>query len=137
MLFQLFYRSRSAEPITDGLVLDILGASRRNNAVVEVTGLLLCRDRFFLQLLEGQETNVRTLFQKIEKDDRHRDVKVVLETAADRRIFSAWEMGYLHPRLTKTNVDRLWPMLDRHLTGDKSAQAKILAILEGFNSVSI
>ncbi len=42
MIFQLFYLSRSAVPITDGLILATLETSRRNNARLDLTGRDFC-----------------------------------------------------------------------------------------------
>jgi len=44
---------------------DILTASRRNNALMGISGLLLFIDGGFLQMLEGEERAVRELYTRV------------------------------------------------------------------------
>jgi len=54
-------------------------------------------DGQFLQVLEGEQEVVSALLEKISKDHRHRDIKVVYKTAIERRTFNAWQMAYVSP----------------------------------------
>jgi len=75
----------------------ILVDSRVSNKLADVTGLLVYVDGKFLQVLEGEQEVVTVLFEKISKDRRHKDVKVVYETGIERRTFNAWQMAYVSP----------------------------------------
>ena len=52
---QLLYVSNTLSDLAPGALDDILTASRRNNAMMGITGLLLYIDGGFLQMLEGDE----------------------------------------------------------------------------------
>jgi hypothetical protein len=62
----------------DGLT-SLLNKSRVDNLANDITGMLLYMEgRYFseyegrfMQVLEGSESNVRKLFEKIAKDERH------------------------------------------------------------------
>ena len=54
-------------------------------------------DGTFLQLLEGEQEIVSNLLDKISKDPRHTDVKVVYKTGVERRTFNDWQMAYVSP----------------------------------------
>ena len=104
-VFQIVYRSIAKEGLSQADLKSILGASRRNNPAQGVTGLLVLRDGFFLQLLEGHETAVRSLVEKIKKDSRHTGFTVLAEVPGGERIFTQWSMGYLDPNSRPPTLD--------------------------------
>ena len=70
-----------------------------------ITGMLLCAGRSFLQVIEGEKKNVETLIRSIEKDDRHRNITVIIREPIPERSFGEWTMGYAD--LKKVDVDTL------------------------------
>ena len=75
-------------------LIELLRLARRNNARLGVTGMLLYKEGRFMQALEGEETVVRTLLQKIAADPRHCDLKLLDEGFTDEREFGDWSMGF-------------------------------------------
>ena len=104
-VFQIVYRSIAKEGLTQVDVKSILNSSRKNNPALGVTGLLVLRDGFFLQLLEGGETAVRSLVERIKKDSRHTGFTVLAEISSGERIFTQWSMGYLDPASAPPTLD--------------------------------
>jgi Sensors of blue-light using FAD len=94
---QLLYVSNTASEIVPGDLDDILTASRRNNALIGVTGLLLFIDGGFLQMLEGEEIAVRTLYARIAVDRRHVNPRLMLDREMPARAFPGWSMGFERP----------------------------------------
>lgn len=92
--FRLVYRSRSRIPSDDRSVAlaDIFSEARANNKRAGITGALLVTDHWFVQALEGDESAVRGLYERIAKDARHDEV-TVLETTAAARVFGRWAMA--------------------------------------------
>ena len=120
MLHELIYLSTSipAEP-EQALLDDILAVSRKYNAAHGITGVLLHESGQYLQLLEGEREAVRRLYyDKIVPDPRHRDARVTLEHAIDKRSFATWSMGY--GRLADLVPDRDLN-LDSYLAGGIAA----------------
>jgi hypothetical protein len=76
---QLLYVSNPTSELTPSALDKILTASRANNALLGVTGLLLHIDGGFLQMLEGEEIAVRTLYTRIAADRRHSDPRILLD----------------------------------------------------------
>jgi hypothetical protein len=70
----------------------ILSASARNNPARGITGLLLFNGRNFLQLLEGEETEVAALMDTITADPRHSGVSVLDRRGIDQRACPDWAM---------------------------------------------
>lgn len=93
-LIALTYVSMAATPMTKQEVLDILEVSRKNNAANNITGMLLYRDPYFIQVLEGEEPVINALYDKIRHDDRHQNILTVQKDPIDARSFSDWAMGF-------------------------------------------
>jgi hypothetical protein len=75
----------------------ILRKARINNKTADITGLLVYVDNIFLQILEGNRTEVLKLFSTISKDPRHTEVKIIHEDEAEKRVFPSWQMAYASP----------------------------------------
>jgi hypothetical protein len=90
----IVYSSTATRPLSDVDFSALLTTSRRNNARVDVTGLLLYRKGRFLQVLEGPEAGVRDRLRLIESDARHTDVRVLVEERSKQRQFPDWTMAY-------------------------------------------
>ena len=93
-LFQLIYVSAGLPGLSEAEVAGILAAARAHNPAREITGLLLCLEDAFLQVLEGPEAEVRALFERIREDPRHSQVLCLVTQAIAEREFPGWSMGY-------------------------------------------
>lgn len=91
---RLIYISTSRQVIATDELDRILTISRRNNAAVGVTGLLIAGGRRFLQALEGPEGAVQATFERIGRDPRHYAVVTLRRDAIATRAFPDWTMGY-------------------------------------------
>jgi hypothetical protein len=95
MLQRLIYMSAATDLFTPPDLEDILARSRRNNAAVGLTGLLIFHDGNFLQVLEGEPDRVRACYQRITGDRRHSGCLALPATERADRQFGAWDMAYL------------------------------------------
>ncbi|MBA3883061.1 MAG: BLUF domain-containing protein [Chthoniobacterales bacterium] len=93
-LYFLIYVSIASDPLGNERLLDILRASRENNSRNDITGLLLYKERRFMQILEGPETLVCATYARILGDPRHREVTVLLKGGTAERDFADWAMGF-------------------------------------------
>lgn len=93
-MFQLIYASRVRADIKAHELEDLIRQARENNAAHGITGLLLFNGQTFVQILEGDEADVRRLFRDIDRDPRHDNVTVLSEGSVDHRIFPSWRMGF-------------------------------------------
>ena len=92
-MIRLLYISTSRQRPTPADLADILRTSRRNNAAVGVSGLLIVGGRRFLQALEGPQDAVMATYHRIAQDPRHYAiVQLTCETIAERQ-FGDWAMG--------------------------------------------
>jgi hypothetical protein len=82
---------RSGGPIHDR-IRDILIESVTNNRRDDITGALIHDDKWFAQALEGPETMVSATFERILRDPRHSDVRLIKMQPVPARRFAAWWM---------------------------------------------
>lgn len=91
-LARLVYVSEATRPLTPAELYRLHELSRRRNALMGVTGILLHRAGRFMQLLEGPKPAVRALFQKISRDPRHHGVTRLLYEPTDHRLHRDWHL---------------------------------------------
>ena len=94
---QLLYVSNTLPDLQPSVLNDILTASRRNNAMIGITGLLLYIDGGFLQMLEGDELTLRGLYSRVAADRRHSELRLMLDREVGERAFPGWSMGFERP----------------------------------------
>lgn len=92
----LVYVSFATHPMSDAELHLILAKAREKNKRLNVTGMLLYREGFFMQALEGEKQVVDALFAIIRHDKRHHKLWVVYEQEIKERIFKSWAMGFNH-----------------------------------------
>jgi len=93
-MLTIVYISTARGEITRAMCTDILTASRANNPVAAITGLLVAGRKRFLQALEGPASAVRATYARIAADPRHFACVVLAERTTDTRQFGDWAMGY-------------------------------------------
>lgn len=94
-MYRTIYISAASGPVDEAVIQGLLEVSRRNNARLGVTGLMLYHDGNFLQVLEGEEAVVTALYDRIALDGRHRGVIRLLGGPITERAFPDWQMGYV------------------------------------------
>lgn len=125
MLSQLIYVSVRKENCTDEEIQKILEASNRKNGDRDITGVLLYSESKFIQVLEGAQSEVLELYDKIKGDDRHKNVIMISLKPIEKRYFPSWQMG--SKRIDTKNFEFLTDM-------DRQAQAEFKALLNGAES---
>lgn len=93
-MIRLIYISTTRQPHTPAELDQILRVSRRNNAAVGVSGLLIAGGNRFLQVLEGDEAAVGRTYERICGDPRHFATVVLSQRPITERAFGAWDMGF-------------------------------------------
>ena len=137
-LTQLLYVSTITPGVSPDNVMAIHVESQRKNAARDVTGLLLYGRGNFMQLIEGDGAVVTTLYDRVARDPRHRDVRTLFCGPAKRRLFPTWNMGLVVLDRTQSPVDRarLEAVLDAVARADRSATTgqKVLGLLKDFRA---
>ncbi len=94
MLYSLVYTSKAIRDYGQDDLLSLLLQARNRNEHLEITGMLLYTDCRFVQVLEGEEETVLSLYNEIREDSRHINVTSLAQNNIDKRMFPDWTMGY-------------------------------------------
>ncbi|WP_405569340.1 BLUF domain-containing protein [Winogradskyella sp. Asnod2-B02-A] len=92
-LRQIIYTSQASEQFNKRSLLDLLHTSRGYNTIDNISGILMHRDGYFLQIIEGEQDVVEDLFQRLSNDTRHKNIKIIHDRSVESRLFSNWAMG--------------------------------------------
>jgi len=93
-MLSLVYASSAVHLFSEEDLKDLLRQSRDNNTRLGLTGMLLYKDGNFLQVLEGPESALTGLYEKIQSDPRHYHVLKLMRKPIQEREFAAWSMGF-------------------------------------------
>src|ERR1700744_3505221 len=93
-MYYIIYLSAGTTWFNEDQLKEILTVSNVNNTRDNITGLLLYGDGTFMQLLEGDENNVKAAFQKISLDKRHSGIATIASGPITERNFPQWAMGF-------------------------------------------
>jgi len=94
LLHSLVYMSSATEPFDDDALDAVLEQARARNTADGLTGLLVHRGGRFMQLLEGPHDAVVATYARIVGDERHDDVRLLVEESIHTRRFPDWSMAY-------------------------------------------
>jgi hypothetical protein len=88
------YVSIASQEMSDNHLQNLLNKARENNEQLAITGMLLYRDGFFIQALEGEQKAIEDLYTIISQDKRHKDLILIYEQPIENRRFPDWTMGF-------------------------------------------
>lgn len=132
-VFHLVYFSEAVDDLSYTDLQDILEVSRKNNARDNITGLLIYRDDFFIQVLEGDQDKVEATLEKIRHDDRHYKVKILLQGMTTSPLFQDWHMAFHDGDLSSNHN----PYIEKLFNDPKSLKmTDVLPLLQAFKALS-
>ena len=94
-MLEIVYTSAAVTLFTEAQLEAVLAHAWARNARRGVTGMLLYDRGSFLQVIEGETSATRGLFEVINKDARHRRIIKISEAAITTRTFDQRSMGYV------------------------------------------
>lgn len=93
-LVQLLYCSTPTSKFSISDIDTILERCSKNNPARDVTGFLIFDGKTFVQLLEGPTDSVKEIIEKINGDERHENIRILVHEPTGSRHFGAWFMAY-------------------------------------------
>jgi hypothetical protein len=135
---QLVYISEESTASSPTDLLKILKTSRANNAIQNITGILLYDAGRYFQVLEGVEEAITRLFRNISQDDRHSNVKLLYLEKAPARLFPNWTMNMFNLNENRdkdlTELKKILSQVDRKES--VSADPLVLQLIAAFEEAS-
>jgi len=127
MLIRLIYLSKPVGSQTAALTESIVRKAHTWNTQNDITGMLCEGQGVYLQALEGERSQVTSLYARIHADPRHKDLELLhCESIVERR-YRGWSMA----RVSLSDVDPqtkiVWPEFDPYSVSG----ARVMAIIDG------
>lgn len=94
MNFIISYISTASQHATESVVNDPLVFVEHENNRKKVSGILIYADGTFFQIIEGEETIIKPLFNKILKDPRHHHIIKLLDKPSSKISFSKYHSSF-------------------------------------------
>jgi len=125
-MYYIIYLSAGVNWFSEKELTDVLEISNINNAQCDVTGLLLYSEGSFIQLLEGEEQIVKTTFNRINQDQRHKGMTIIASGIIGYRNFPEWAMGFKSIHANDFNeLDGYLDPSNKDFLGDKEKHLSI------------
>ena len=112
------------QPVTT--VPRLLAQARSLNAQRQITGLLVFDGMRFCQHFEGPRDGAMALMERIARDPRHTQVRIVYQGPLDQRHYGRFGMGYAEP-------DAPDAIANLHLRDGPAALAHFIALRPTFD----
>lgn len=93
-MYQLIYQSACRAGLTTDGLRRIARESVVRNRERGISGVMLVQDTTVLQVIEGEEDAVRSLYHAISQDTRHGGCTILLTRECETRSFPDWRMGF-------------------------------------------
>lgn len=95
-MYHIVYSSKATFPVSEAVLGELLQRWRANNERDNITGILLYseQEQRFLQLIEGEQEVIFTLYRHIERDYRHCRLLKLADGPIAQRSFASWRMGF-------------------------------------------
>ena len=103
-LSTLIYCSRISADLNITGVYDILEHSTHYNTQHNITGMLVFNSRYFLQAIEGPQTPILVLREKIQRDKRHRNFVMLGHEKITKLTWANWSMSLVTPTPANRNI---------------------------------
>ena len=95
MLSQMLYISTAVGPVTTAVTGTILRSAQAHNAANGITGVLCQGQGIYVQVLEGERSQIDALYARIVLDKRHHNVTLRQQTDISQRRYGKWAMAHI------------------------------------------
>jgi len=133
----IIYVSRAAFEMGADELKSLTDGSARRNKEKNITGGLIKVGNYFIQVLEGPETLVKELMNKITTDPRHCEVRVLYKETVQSRIFAEWITGYLNLDeqyvVSLKDYRQLRELVHKVMSMETVGKDSIMGIIKGFS----
>ena len=121
MLVRLLYVSQPVGPVTTTMTTLILEKSKSHNKKENITGILCQGSGLWMQILEGERSQVNALYSRIMADRNHRNVELLSMEEITTRRFGEWSMALVYLSKDDFLVKMSHPEFDPYSASAKDA----------------
>jgi hypothetical protein len=129
-MYQLLYASNAVNLMSEDELKLLLEQSRQKNRRLGIGGMLVYHEGAFLQILEGEESQINALFETIRSDKRHDNVTFLGARTVEERTFQSWDMAF--QKLEKTDLAAFPVLRDLLIHSDRRGPEGLSEIVDTF-----
>ena len=108
-ILQTIYTSAASTKFSPIELKKLLQKAREFNHSLGVSGMLVYDDDCFIQVLEGEELAVNEIYDKISKDKRHTNIRLLYRGIEQNKEFEDWSMGFVDATGLTIDTDGVIP----------------------------
>lgn len=94
-MLQIIYTCTAVDPFSTEQLIALLRGARSRNEAAGISGMLLYHEGSFLQVMEGPDDKVESLFGKIQADPRITHILLLWRDTIQQKEFEHWSMGFV------------------------------------------
>lgn len=111
MLERLVYRSQATHKLGSLHLFNLLSLCREKNKRLGITGHLLYTEEVFVQCIEGPCASIESLWQSLQRDERHYNIELLSRGPLTERRFAEWSMAFSsYAHFNKYNIPGFFPV---------------------------
>lgn len=137
MLVSLLYVSRPVGPVTTTVTTTILEKSQANNKKANITGILCQGSGLWLQVLEGERSQVNRLYSRIMADPKHQDIEILSMKEINQRQFGQWSMALVHLDKYDPMVRMAHPEFDPYSASADEAMSLLERLIKSSSPITM
>ena len=137
MLVRLLYVSQQVGPVTTTVTTSILEKSHANNKKANITGILCQGAGLWLQALEGERSQVNSLFSRIVVDRKHQNVEILSMKEIKQRQFGQWSMALVHLDKDDPMVQMAHPEFDPYSATADDAMSLLDQLIQSSSPITM
>jgi hypothetical protein len=93
---RVIYCSQASHDLSPDELVRLLEKARSSNESTGLSGMLIYCGQSFLQMLEGEADALEATYTRITADDRHMNLRLLMNAEVTARLFPDWSMGFEH-----------------------------------------
>ena len=91
----IIYIGSTVKLMNEAELADMLVVNQQSNRLSNITGMLIYVDGTFIQVLEGNEEDVKKAGRKMERNTSHKNIIKLAEDNLAKPNFRTWSMAFL------------------------------------------
>ena len=111
-LVAISYISKATQDMGVLALMRLTDQAAQLNQKLDLSGVLFYENQHFGQILEGPRTEVMKIWEKIQRDPRHQQVRLLKMEEIKERSFPAWSMRFFLAKEIVAKMPSLTSVLD-------------------------
>lgn len=136
MIKQLIYLSRANSEFSQSDIDDLVDKANLKNKALGISGILIYRDGYFVQFIEGPIDNISQLYSSIQSDPRHEIFSLIYQREGNfPKFFEDWQMKHISEKFMGIeNTKAIKEFIDKTSQGITLDKDDVYAFFVGFSS---